>query len=228
MNKLTVLPWVSHAPLRRRGGRMLGMALLSILPMVLSSCDKVTALTQRNNTNASVTSDTASGVSATHTASAVSNPSTQPINYPFDQWQQQTVTKLPLKDINAINQHIGVQLGKAPKTDTKSLDFNSNPATQYQFANPATPYFDVIDSPKFVEFGWYYSNINDNAREQKLGINYAGHVYQLARGWLGNREGAQLVENMLMGQTIRDATINGVGVAMAKCEFFSCILVLKK
>lgn len=59
-------------------------------------------------------------------------------------------------------------------------------------------------------------------------INYAGHVYQLARGWLGNREGAQLVENMLMGQTIRDATINGVGVAMAKCEFFSCILVLKK
>lgn len=235
MNKLAVLPLDRRLPRRRPNGGMRCIALLSILPLVISGCDKITTFTQRITDNASATSGTSSLESTTNTGptdnattNQPANQSAQPVNYPFMRWQAQPVTKLTLTDINAINQRISQQFGKAPKTDTTSLDFNSNLATQYQFANPATPYFDVIDSAKFVEIAWYYPNTNDHIREQQLGINYAGYVYQLARGWLGSREGGKLVEHMLMGQTVRNQTINGVGIAIAKCEFFSCMLVLKK
>lgn len=105
------------------------------------------------------------------------------------------------------------------KTDTKSLDFNSNPATQYQFANQATPYFDVIDSPKFVGSAGYYSNVSDNAREQKLGINYAGHVYQRTRLAGYREERYQLVENMLMGQTIVMQPLTGLALPWPNASF---------
>lgn len=206
----------------RQCGAVVGMAwVLS----GLSGCDKLKDVTQHTS-SASATASTTTVARAETTAAAANDAA--PVNYPFIAWQRQTVTKLPVQDIALVNQHLTQALGQTPTTDTKSLDFYSNPATQYQFAKPAMPYFDVIDSPQFIELGWYYPNAKDRAQEKQLGIGYAGQVYQLARAWLGNREGAQLVENILTGQTIRNQTINGVEIAMARCEFFSCMLVVKK
>ena len=211
----------------------LAVGMLIIIASGISGCDKVSQLVQRIRYPASTAASTASATAKTDNA-PTTQPATakpEPVSYPFHQWQQTPVTPIKVKDIKAVNQFLTAQFGKKtnlPTVDTRSLDFSSNLATQYRYTLATAPYFEVIDSPKYIELGWYYASPTDQAKEKQLAVSYAANAYQLARAWLGNQAGAKLVESILAGDTIKNQTINGVNVAMAHCESFSCMLVLKK
>nr|WP_241878893.1 hypothetical protein [Psychrobacter sp. PraFG1]UNK05504.1 hypothetical protein MN210_00795 [Psychrobacter sp. PraFG1] len=51
-------------------------------------------------------------------------------------------------------------------------------------------------------------------------------MYQVAAELMGS-EGSQLVANMLSGQITKNKKIGERQVELAKCEFYSCMLVLK-
>lgn len=205
----------------------------------LTGCQEVSDFVHRIRYPASGTASTTPSTEAASRVSEVSDETTtqpatakaEPINYPFKTWQQTAVKPLKVDNIDAVNQYLTAQFGKKtniPSVDKKSLDFSSNLATQYRYTVNTAPFFDIIDSPRYLELGWYYASPNDQAKEKKLAVTYAEYAYQLSRAWLGNHEGAKLIELMLMGDTVSNKTINGVQVAKAQCESFSCILVLKK
>ncbi len=41
-------------------------------------------------------------------------------------------------------------------------------------------------------------------------------------------EGGQVVIDMLAGHVIKDKQVNGIYIALAKCEFYSCMIVIEK
>ncbi len=214
-------------------GLMIGALIL--ITGGISGCDKVSQLVQRirySATNAASTTSTASTTASTANATTQpANAKPKPVSYPFHQWQQTPINPIKVKDINAVNQFLTAQFGKKPNlptVDTRSLDYSGNLATQYRYTLATAPYFEVIDSPKYIELGWYYASASDHVKEKQLAISYAANAYQLARAWLGNQAGATLVESMLAGDTINNQTINGMNIAIARCEAFSCMLVLKK
>lgn len=49
----------------------------------------------------------------------------------------------------------------------------------------------------------------------------------LARQLMGD-DGGKLLADMLNGQIIKNKTIGGQKIELAKCEFYSCMLVLNK
>ena len=112
-------------------------------------------------------------------------------------------------------------------TDKNSLDYASNPATKYRFMKTDAPYLDIIDSEKYLELGWYYANPTDSDKEKKLSQNHAKKAHKLARQLMGD-EGGTMVADMLNNQITKNKVVGGQKVELAKCEFYSCMLIINK
>jgi endonuclease YncB( thermonuclease family) len=147
----------------------------------------------------------------------------QPVNYNVSTWGQKKVAALNIEELDKIKS----TFGKVVSTDENSLDYASNPATKYRFMKTDAPYLDVIDSQKYLELGWYYANPSDSNTEKELSRAHAKKAYKLARQLMGD-EGGKVLSDMLSGQIIKNQTVGGQKIELAKCEFYSCMLVLNK
>ena len=146
-----------------------------------------------------------------------------PVTYDVASWGSKKVESLSVDQLNAIKS----TLGKVVSTDENSLDYASNPASKYRFMNTEAPYLDLIDSEKYLELGWYFANPTDSDKEKALSQDHAKKAYQLARQLMGD-EGGKLVADMLNGQIVKNKVIGGQKVELAKCEFYSCMLIINK
>jgi len=146
-----------------------------------------------------------------------------PVKYDIASWGTAKVTSLSIDELKKIQS----AFGKVVSTDENSLDYASNPASKYRFMQDDAPYLDLIDSEKYLELGWYFANPTDSDKEKEISQNHAKKAYQLARQLMGN-EGGKLIADMLGGQIAKNKTIGGQKVELAKCEFYSCMLVINK
>ena len=146
-----------------------------------------------------------------------------PVKYDVASWGTARVKTLKIDELNEIKS----AFGKVVSTDGNSLDYASNPASKYRFMQNNAPYLDLIDSEKYLELGWYFANPTDSDKEKKLSQNHAKKSYQLARQLMGD-DGGKLVTDMLNGQIVKNKVIGGQKVELAKCEFYSCMLVINK
>ena len=146
-----------------------------------------------------------------------------PVTYDVASWDSKKVESLSVEQLDAIKS----TLGKVVSTDENSLDYASNPASKYRFMNTEAPYLDLIDSEKYLELGWYFANPTDSDKEKSLSQDHAKKAYQLARQLMGD-EGGKLVADMLNGQIVKNKVIGGQKVELAKCEFYSCMLIINK
>ncbi|WP_182405961.1 hypothetical protein [Psychrobacter sp. GP33] len=146
-----------------------------------------------------------------------------PVNYDLSTWSKDSVETLTIQDFDKIK----ATFGKVMSTDENSLDYASNPATKYRFMDTDAPYLDLIDSTKYLEVGWYFANPTDTEKEKELSRAHAKKAYKLARQLMGD-DGGKVLADMLNGQIIKNKTIGGQKIELAKCEFYSCMLVLNK
>ena len=146
-----------------------------------------------------------------------------PVTYDVASWDSKKVESLSVEQLDAIKS----TFGKVVSTDENSLDYASNPASKYRFMNTEAPYLDLIDSEKYLELGWYFANPTDSDKEKALSQDHAKKAYQLARQLMGD-EGGKLVADMLNGQIVKNKVIGGQKVELAKCEFYSCMMILNK
>lgn len=154
---------------------------------------------------------------------AESKPEGKPVSYDVQSWNKGEIEHFAIDDIDKMKRIFG----KVAVTDENSLDYASNIATKYRFMKGEDPYLDIIDSTEYLEYGWYYANPDDSDAEKEISISHAKKAYLAAQGLMGP-EGAKVVENMLAGQIIKDKEVGSQQVALAKCEFYSCMLILKK
>ncbi|MGP4712662.1 MULTISPECIES: hypothetical protein [unclassified Psychrobacter] len=159
---------------------------------------------------------------ATDLDGAVSDQGT-PVVYEVSTWSTEAVTPVEVSNLDGIT----ATLGSVVSTDENSLDYASNPASKYRLMEADQPYLDVIDSDKYLELGWYYANPTDSDAEKELSLNHAKKSHTVVRQLMGN-DGSKLLANMLSGQIIKNETIGGQKVELAKCEFYSCMLILNK
>ena len=146
-----------------------------------------------------------------------------PVDYDLSTWSKDSVETLTIQDFDKIK----ATFGKVMSTDENSLDYASNPATKYRFMDTDAPYLDLIDSTKYLEVGWYFANPTDTEKEKDLSRAHAKKAYKLARQLMGD-DGGKVLADMLNGQIIKNKTIGGQKIELAKCEFYSCMLVLNK
>lgn len=169
------------------------------------------------NTNSSAESANSTDVDGAVAEQAV------PVKYNVASWGSESVKSVnidELKDIQAT-------FGKVVTTDENSLDYASNPATKYRFMKADAPYLDVIDSQKYLELGWYYANPADTDKEKQLSEEHAKKAYTLARQLMGD-EGGRVLSDMLNGQIVKNKTAGGQKIELAKCEFYSCMIIFNK
>lgn len=143
--------------------------------------------------------------------------------YDVSAWGSDKVKALDVNEIDAIRS----AFGKVVSTDKNSLDYASNPASKYRFMKADAPYLDLIDSEKYLELGWYYANPTDSDSEKQISVEHAKKSYLLSKQLMG-AEGGKMLEEVLAGQIVKNKTIGGQKVELAKCEFYSCMLVLNK
>ena len=145
------------------------------------------------------------------------------VEYDVSGWGAKSVAALDVNDLD----NIQATFGKVKSTDENSLDYASNPAVKYRFMDTDEPYLDLIDSEKYLELGWYFANSTDSDKEKKLSQDHAEKAHKLARQLMGD-EGGQLLSDMLNGQIVKNKVIGGQKIELAKCEFYSCMLVINK
>lgn len=146
-----------------------------------------------------------------------------PISYDVAAWNNKEVKPVGIDELDAIQ----AAFGKVVTSDKNSLDYASNPATKYRFMESDEPYLDIIDSQKYLELGWYYANPTDSDTEKQQSEDHAKKAYTLARQLMGD-EGGKVLSDILSGQIIKDRTIGGQKIELAKCEFYSCMFILNK
>lgn len=146
-----------------------------------------------------------------------------PVRYDVASWGSGDVTALGINELEGIQSTFGTVVS----TDENSLDYASNAATKYRFMKADAPYLDIIDSEKYLELGWYYANPTDSDKEKEMSQDHAKKAYNLARQLMGD-EGGQMVGDMLNSQITKNQVIGGQKVELAKCEFYSCMLVINK
>ena len=188
-----------------------------ILTLTLTGCDKVKQIASQRN--ASVTASTTASTTA---ANPSINPTSQPtpVVYPINQWQQQTLAnKVSIHDTEAMT----LLLGQPITIDKQSLDYRSNVASKYSFAKIGEPYFDLLDSPMYIELQWYY----DNASVKNLSIQHAKTAFHLTQNWFG-QDGSDIVAHMVQGQPIKNTSYHGILVELARCDNYHCDLVIRK
>ncbi|QQU06345.1 hypothetical protein I6I87_09775 [Moraxella osloensis] len=192
-----------------------------ILTLTLTGCDKVKQIASQRN--ASVTASTTASTAA---ANPSINPTSQPtpVVYPISEWQQQTLAnKVSIHDIDAVT----LLLGQPITIDTQSLDYRSNVASKYSFAKTGEPYFDLLDSPMYIEVQWYYASAYDNASVKNISIKHAKTAFHLTQNWFG-QDGSDIVAHMVQGQPIKNASYHGILVELARCDNYHCDLVVRK
>lgn len=188
-----------------------------ILTLTLTGCDKVKQIASQRS--ASVTASTTASTTA---ANPSINPTSQPtpVVYPINQWQQQTLAnKVSIHDTEAMT----LLLGQPITIDKQSLDYRSNVASKYSFAKIGEPYFDLLDSPMYIELQWYY----DNASVKNLSIQHAKTAFHLTQNWFG-QDGSGIVAHMVQGQPIKNTSYHGILVELARCDNYHCDLVIRK
>jgi hypothetical protein len=146
-----------------------------------------------------------------------------PVSYNVASWSSDEVKSVNINELDSLKS----SFGKVASTDENSLDYASNSATKYRFMATDAPYLDLIDSEKYLELGWYYANPTDSDKEKDLSKAHAKKAYMVARQLMGN-DGGTVLADMLSGQIIKDKTMGGQKIELAKCEFYSCMLVLNK
>lgn len=146
-----------------------------------------------------------------------------PVKYDLATWSKDKVKPIEIDALDNINS----TFGKVISTDENSLDYASNPATKYRFMSTKAPYLDVIDSQKYLELGWYYANSTDSDEEKAQSKSHAKKAYKVSRQLMGD-EGGKVLADMLNGQIIKNQTVAGQKIELAKCEFYSCMLILSK
>ena len=192
-----------------------------ILALTLTGCDKVKQIASQRN--ASVTASTTASTTA---ANPSINPNSQPtpVVYPINDWQQQTLAnKVSIHDTEAMT----LLLGQPITIDTQNLDYRSNVASKYSFAKTGEPYFDLLDSPMYIELQWYYASAHDNASVKNTSIQHAKTAFQLTQNWFG-QDGSDIVAHMVQGQPIKNASYHGILVELARCDNYHCDLVVRK
>ena len=149
----------------------------------------------------------------------------EPVKYDIAAWNaaDTRVEPINITELDAIK----ATFGKVTSTDENSLDYASNPASKYRFLAADSPYLDLIDSEKYLELGWYYANPADSDKEKQLSQEHAKKAYKLSRQLMGD-EGGKILADMLNGQIIKNQTAGGQKVELAKCEFYSCMLIINK
>ncbi len=145
------------------------------------------------------------------------------VSYDLSTWSKESVESIQIDALDSIKS----TFGEVVTTDENSLDYASNPATKYRFMATDKPYLDLIDSEKYLELGWYYANPTDSDAEKELSQNHAKKAYKLARQLMGD-EGGTVLSDMLNGQIIKNKTAGNQKIELAKCEFYSCMLILSK
>lgn len=192
-----------------------------ILALTLTGCDKVKQIASQRNASVTV-STTASTTAANPSINPTSQPT--PVVYPINDWQQQTLAnKVSIHDTEAMM----LLLGQPITIDTQSLDYRSNLASKYSFAKTGEPYFNLLDSPMYIELQWYYASAHDNASVKNTSIQHAKTAFQLTQNWFG-QDGSDIVAHMVQGQPIKNANYHGILVELARCDNYHCDLVVRK
>lgn len=206
------------------------VSMIMAVGVTLSGCDSTKDDGQGSEVDAATTSeqtavDASTQATPTNTADLDGATAEQgtPVKYDVASWSTKKVKTLNIDQLDSIKS----TLGKVVSTDENSLDYASNSASKYRFMNTDAPYLDIIDSEKYLELGWYYANPTDSKKEKELSQNHAKKSYMLARQLMGD-DGGKLLADMLSGQIIKNKTIGGQKIELAKCEFYSCMLVLNK
>ncbi|AMT95817.1 MULTISPECIES: hypothetical protein [Psychrobacter] len=207
---------------------MVGMIMA--VGVSLSGCDNSQSDAQNQDANAN-TSEQASANDAPAKDSAAgtadldgaTTAQATPVRYDVSSWGSGEVTPLGIDKLEEIKS----TFGKVVSTDENSLDYASNAATKYRFMKADAPYLDLIDSEKYLELGWYYANPTDSDKEKELSQNHAKKAYKIARQLMGD-EGGKMVGDMLNSQITKNKVVGGQKVELAKCEFYSCMLVINK
>lgn len=192
-----------------------------ILTLTLTGCNKVKQIASQSN--ASVTAST---IASTTAANPSIDPTSQPtpVVYPINEWQQQTLAKkVSIHDTKAMT----LLLGQPITIDTQSLDYRSNVASKYSFAKTGEPYFDLLDSPMYIELQWYHASAYDNASVKNISIQHAKTAFQLTQNWFG-QDGSDIVAHMVQGQPIKNTSYHGILVELARCDNYHCDLVVRK
>ena len=192
-----------------------------ILALTLTGCDKVKQIASQRN--ASVTASTTASTTA---ANPSINPNSQPtpVVYPVNEWQQQTLAnKVSIHDTKAMT----LLLGQPITIDKQNLDYRSNVASKYSFAKTGEPYFDLLDSPMYIELQWYYASVYDNASVKNISIQHAKTAFHLTQHWFG-QDGSDIVAHMVQGKPIKNASYHGILVELARCDNYHCDLVVRK
>lgn len=193
----------------------------------LASCNKGdpksdTAADAPSKETVSAPADTTEPVPDTVVADASGSPGV-PVRYNVESWNKEKVEKVGIDEVEKLQ----AKLGKVVTTDKNSLDYASNPATKYRFMQDDAAYLDLVDSPKYLELGWYYANPKDTDAEKTTSTAHAKKAYTFARQLLGE-DGGKLVADMLGGQIIKNKDVGNHRVELAKCEFYSCMLIVAK
>ncbi|CAN6959414.1 MULTISPECIES: hypothetical protein [Psychrobacter] len=206
------------------------VSMIMAVGVTLSGCDSTKEDAQNPEASAASTSeqsaaDTSTQTTPTKTADLDGATAQQgiPVKYEVASWSAAPVDPLTVDALDDIKS----TFGKVVSTDENSLDYASNSASKYRFMDTDAPYLDLIDSEKYLELGWYYANPTDSKKEKELSQNHAKKSYMLARQLMGD-EGGKLIADMLGGQIIKNKTVGGQKIELAKCEFYSCMLVLNK
>ncbi len=178
---------------------------------------------KKSNSNAQSTKHTTAKVNKTtrNFLPVISNRNA--IDYGFQSWSTAEVSPININTIAETPE----ALAEVISVDENSLDFASHSAIKYRFTKDNSPYLDMVNSKDYLEVGWQFANVNDTEDVQKSSIKHAKKVYKFARQLMGE-EGGQVVIDMLSGKVIKDKTVNGINIALAKCEFYSCMLVMEK
>ncbi|WP_296402792.1 hypothetical protein [Psychrobacter sp.] len=150
-------------------------------------------------------------------------PEGKPVSYDVHNWKATKAHSMTLENLDALK----AEFGNVTVTDKKSLDYASNLAVKYRFMKGDQPYLDIIDSKDYLELGWYFANPNDSDSEKKISVDHAKKVFKVMTGLMGN-EGKDLVQNILTGKIIKNQVIDGKKVELAKCEFYSCMIIMNK
>lgn len=203
-------------------GGLVIAAGLSLSACSNSNQEEVDAQANTESATPTTTTDTSTTKAAADVDGAVTGQGT-PVTYEVSKWSKDKVKPVAIDELNKIQS----TFGDVVTTDKNSLDYASNPATKYRFMTTDAPYLDVIDSQKYLELGWYYANPTDSDKEKQQSEAHAKKAYTLARQLMGN-EGGQVLTDMLNGQIIKNQTIGNQKIELAKCEFYSCMLVLSK
>lgn len=206
------------------------VSMIMAVGVTLSGCDSTKEDAQNPEASAASTSeqsaaDTSTQTTPTKTADLDGATAQQgiPVKYEVASWSAAPADPLTVDALDDIKS----TFGKVVSTDENSLDYASNSASKYRFMDTDAPYLDLIDSEKYLELGWYYANPTDSKKEKELSQNHAKKSYMLARQLMGD-EGGKLIADMLGGQIIKNKTVGGQKIELAKCEFYSCMLVLNK